>query len=254
MNAKQHHVSCCIICGASWQVLRNQEEGRISRSVAWCELVADALPEGSRPSTSLPLQLPIWTDLVTHVPQPPPVAIESLTLPRSIRWQRMPEAMVVKQIRLQFNGPSAAEIKQGMVCELEVQVDHQAEQQSHAVEGVKHPQQSFSQRVSPGDWVLDAGNNVLTADLQLAVHYLEDIGISTVGLECGPGDAVYLATWGTGNAVLEHDSESLFLSYGNVEADACMVQLSLVPTKGTLSACCTVCLAQCHNLYCIAHK
>ena len=48
----------------------------------------------------------------------------------------MPEAMVVKQMRLLFSGParSAAEVKQGMVCELEVQVEQQAEQQSPGVQ------------------------------------------------------------------------------------------------------------------------
>ena len=142
------------------------------------------------------LQLPIWTDLVTAPREQPSPAVP-LTLPKTISWQRMPEAMTITQIRLQFKGASAAEIKQGMLCGLEVQVEHQTGQEtSH----VQQAQQNGSQRVMPADWLLDASSNALTAELQLAVQYLEGIGISTLGMQYGPGDAVYLATWGSGEA------------------------------------------------------
>ena len=158
---------------------------------------------------------------------------------------------MVKQIRLLFSGPSgyAAEVQQGMMCELEVQVEQQVEQQSPRVQAGQQAKPKHGQRVAPGDWVLDATKNVLTADLQLAVQYQEDIAISTVGTEYGPGDAVYLASWGTGKAVREHDLDSFFLSYGSFEADICMVHLLLVPTPPegmSSSACCTAYEAQHH--------
>ena len=80
------------------------------------------------------------------------------------------------------------------------------------------------------------------------MQYQEDIAISTVGTEYGPGDAVYLANWGTGKAGREHDPESLYLSYGYLEADNCVVQLLLEPTCPGMSssACCTTSLSQCY--------
>ncbi len=215
-------------------MLREQEIApALDTNAAWSELEGDDLPGGSRPKVSLPLQLPIWTDLVSSTAkQDTQPDIEApLALPRSIEWARMPESMTVKQIRLRCLQVSAADILQGMACQLMVQVCRplsDAQDTSVLQEG-QNAQDGSSHMLSASDWNIDTADNMLTAQLQLDVQFEDRMVISTIGEQYGPGDAIYLASWGSGTASqADPVDDSLILSYcGSASNASCIVELLL---------------------------
>ncbi len=222
------------------QVLREHEAGTTSEQTVWTELEGDALPGASQPRMSHPLQLPIWTDLVLPVtPQTvEPELEEALTLPRSIKWERMPESMVVKQIRLSCLPAPAGEIHAGMTCPLVITVYSNAPGQSDQAAQQGSNRQQTSQQLSVADWIVDAANERLTAELELGVQFEDDVVITTVGEQYGPGDIAYLASWGVGTAsradpVDADESLSFALSYhGPSGGDTCVLELLLAPATG----------------------
>lgn len=192
------------------------------------------------------LRLPIWTDAMSSPVQIPSQSADLarsphtiLSLPQSISWQRTPEPMVVKAIRLRFKHQSASEMLPGMVCGLSISVMPAGRDKA---DGLKQTA-SLKLQLQPEDFVV-VDEHVLRADADLPVHVDEYVSISTTGKVCGPGDCVYLASWSRKDTSQNFTDDALgtfyILSHGDEADDLCLVEVLLQQAEdpGAATICC----------------
>lgn len=229
---------CCIcelliLHSSLCQVLREDQASCLVQPKVWAELDTSKPPHAEQLISPALLRLPIWTDAVSGAVHPQPSeSAQSLhaaiSLPQSITWQRMPEPMLLKTIRLRFKEQSASEVLQGMVCGLSIST----EPANHA--SVNNPMAAASVKllVRPENFVV-SDEATLSASVELPVHVDDCVSISTVGEVCGPGDSVYLASWSrrdtSQNFTSSTTATSYILSHGHEAGAACLVELLAQP-------------------------
>ncbi len=223
-NVKLTHLLC--------QVLREDEDCCLVQPKVWVEMDKESPHEAQQIRPAL-LRLPIWTDAVSSPVQKPSQSADparsphtKLSLPQSISWQRTPEPMLVKAIRLRFKHQSASEILQGMVCGLSINVMPAGRDKA---DGPKQAA-SVELQLRPEDFVI-VDEQVLRAEADLPVHVDEYVSISTTGTVYGPGDCVYLASWSrkatSQNFTDDALGTSYILSHGDAAEGLCLVEVLL---------------------------
>ena len=197
-------------------------------------------PEAAEPFNPALLRLPIWTDAVLHsvnnqqLPTPDDTASGSgpgIQLPQSITWQRIPEPMTVTSLRLFFEGHAAADIQQGMVCGLTVAI------LGPGKAGGQQQDEVRKLRIAPASFVAQ-DQTTLCVNLEVPIGVDEWVSLTADGNECGPGDAVYLASWSgqsTRQSFMDDAMETAYvLSHGDAAAgDACLVEVLLHQAEDT---------------------
>ncbi|KAL0055748.1 hypothetical protein WJX82_004037 [Trebouxia sp. C0006] len=98
------------------QVLREDEDCCFVQPKVWVEVDIRSPRHKAQQIRPALLRLPIWTDAVASPVQKPSQSADparsphtNLSLPQSISWQRIPEPMLVKAIRMRFKHQSAPE-------------------------------------------------------------------------------------------------------------------------------------------------
>ena len=135
--------------------------------------------------------------------------------------------MTVTSLRLVFEGHAAADIHPGMVCGLTIAIlgpdqDRAGGQQQDEIRKL---------HISPASFVAQ-DQTTLCVNLELAVGVDEWVSLIVDGDDCGPGDAVYLASWSgqsTSQSFMDDAMETAYvLSHGDAAAgDACLVEVLL---------------------------
>ena len=215
------------------QVLREAQTTASAQPRVWSEADHDTALPTMQLASLRSLRLPIWTDAVTQTahkqPQqaePLPAPTQAVALPQTICWQRIPEPMVVKSIRLVCSTPTAAEMHQSMQCGLSIRVIS-----SKLAAAAEEQQFKIAKQLDPQDFAVHSPDT-LSAEVQLNVEVDQCISITTVGEQCGPGDNQYLVSWGDkqrGCQSFTDDGEAAYvLSHGDTsEGDKCTVQVLL---------------------------
>ena len=219
-------------------MLREQQGTTAAHVRVWAEegCTNPAAPEAAEPLHPALLRLPIWTDAVLQsvdeqqFPASNGTTVGSsagIQLPQSISWQRIPEAMRVTALRLVFEGQAAADIQQGMVCGLTITIlgPDQAMAGGHQQDEIRKLE------IAPASLVIQ-DHTTLSVKLDLPVGVDERVSLTAVGSNWGPGDAVYLASWGgqsTSQSFADDAMDTAYvLSHGDAAAgDACLVQVLL---------------------------
>lgn len=229
------------------QVLRQHQENGLVQPKIWTEVDCDGPPQAAQLIRPGLLRLPIWTDAVSEAehklaePDKPAVATKAaVSLPQSITWQRTPEPMLVKAIRLRLQDKSAVEVLQGMLCGLSISVQPCTHDSGHH----HHQAAATKLHLRPDSFhVID--DHTLSAAAELPVQVDQCVSIRTVGEVCGPGDGVYLASWGQpriSQTFTDDASEtSYILCHGDAAAgDECLVEVLLhqAQDQGAAPACC----------------
>ena len=214
-------------------MLREGEDCCLVQPKVWVEVDEGKPRHEAQQIRPALLRLPIWTDAVASPVQKPSQCADparsphtNLSLPQSISWQRTPEPMVVKAIRLRFKHQSASEMLQGMVCGLSISVmpagRDNADEAKQAI--------SVELQLQPEDFVV-VDEHMLRAEADLPVYVDEYVSISTTGEICGPGDSVYLASWSrkatSQNFTDDALGTSYILSHGDEADDLCLVEVLL---------------------------
>ena len=214
-------------------MLREDEDCCLVQPKVWVEVDIRSPRHKAQQIRPALLRLPIWTDAVASPVQKPSQSADparsphtNLSLPQSISWQRIPEPMLVKAIRMRFKHQSAPEVVQGMVCGLSISVMPVG---CDKADGLKQAT-SVQLQLQPEDFVV-VDEHVLKADADLPVHLDEYISISTTGEVCGLGDCVYLASWSrkatSQNFTDDALGTSYILSHGDAADDLCLVEVLL---------------------------
>lgn len=223
-------------------MLREQQGTAPAHVRVWTEegCTNPAAPEAAEPLNSALLRLPIWTDAVlqtVHNQQVPACnatiagSSAGIQLPQSITWQRIPEPMRVTALRLVFQGHAAADIQQNMVCGLTITILGPDQEMAGG-----HQQDEIRKLdISPASLVIQ-DHAMLSAKFELPIGVDERVSLTAVGDDCGPGDAVYLASWSgqsTSQSFTDDAMETAYvLSHGDAAAgDACLVQVLLHQTE-----------------------
>ena len=221
------------------QVLREQQGTAPAQVRVWAEEEGCTTPtpaEAAQPLNPALLRLPLWTDAVLQSTQdqqlpasePTTAASDtSIQLPQSVTWQRIPEPMRVTALRLLFRGHAAAETQQGMVCGLTLSIlgpdqDMAGGHEQDEVRTVEIVPASFE--------VHDRATLSVSLDVPVGVD--ERVRLTAMGGACGPGDAVYLASWGsqaTSQSFVDDAMETAYvLSHGDeTSGSGCLVQVLL---------------------------
>lgn len=237
-NVKLAHLLC--------QVLREDEDCCLVQPKVWVEMDMGGPCHEAQHIRPALLRLPIWTDAVSSPVQKPSQSADRarlphtyVSLPQSISWQRTPEPMLVKAIRLRLKHQSASEILQGMVCGLSINVMPAGRDKA---DGPKQAT-SVELQLQPEDFVI-VDEHILRAEADLPVHVDEYVSISTTGTACGPGDCVYLASWSrkatSQNFTDDALGTSYILSHGDEADDLCLVEVLLQQAEdpGAAPVCC----------------
>ena len=230
----------CCICGhlilhsLLCQVLREDQASCLVQPKVWAEVDTGKPPNAEQLISPALLRLPIWTDAVSSAvqhPQPSESAQSldtAISLPQSITWQRMPEPMLLKTVRLRFKEQSASEVLQGMVCGLSISIVPAG----HASANTPTASAPVKLLVQPESFVV-SDEATLSASVELPVHVDDCVSISTVGEVCGLGDSVYLASWSrrdtSQNFTNSTTATSYILSHGHEAGAACLVELLAQP-------------------------
>lgn len=220
------------------QVLREQQGTAPAHVKVWAEEGCTAPPpaEAAEPLNPALLRLPLWTDAVLQSAQDQQLpASEDMTaaeetsirLPRIITWRRIPEPMRVTSLRLLFGAHSAAEIRQGMVCGLTITILGPDQEMA----GGHEQDEVRTVDISPASFEVH-DHAMLSVSLDVPVGVDERVRLSAVGRGCGPGDAVYLASWGsqaTSQSFMDDAMETAYVLTHGDEAGggSCLVQVLL---------------------------
>ncbi|KAL0023291.1 hypothetical protein WJX77_003895 [Trebouxia sp. C0004] len=217
------------------QVLREDEDCCLVQPKVWVEVEVDVgnLRHEAQQIRPALLRLPIWTDAVSNPVHKSSQSADParsphtyVSMPQSISWQRTPEPMLVKAIRLRFKHQSASEILQGMVSGLSINVMPAGHGKA---DGPKQAA-SVELQLQPEDFVR-VDEHVLRAEADLPVHVDEYVSISTTGKVCGPGDSVYLASWSSKTTSQNFTDDALgtsyILSHGDEADGLCLVEVLL---------------------------
>ena len=219
-------------------MLREQQGTAPAHVRVWAEegCTAPNPRQAAEPLNPAQLRLPIWTDAVlqsAHNQQLPAsgdataASNASIQLPQSITWQCIPEPMRVTALRLTFGSHAAAEIQQGMVCGFTLTILGP----DHEMAGGHQQDEVRRMDIAPASFVVH-DQATLSVSLDVPIGVDERVRLTAVGSVCGPGDAVYLASWSrpsTSQSFMDDAMETAYvLSHGDAAVgDACLVQLFL---------------------------
>lgn len=219
-------------------MLREQQGTAPAHVRVWAEegCTAPKPRQAAEPLNPAQLRLPIWTDAVlqsAHNQQLPAsgnataASNASIQLPQSITWQCIPEPMRVTALRLAFGGHAAAEIQQGMVCGFTLTILGP----DHEMAGGHQQDEVRRMDIAPASFVVH-DQATLSVSLDVPIGVDERVSLTAVGSVCGPGDAVYLASWSkpsTSQSFMDDAMETAYvLSHGDAATgDACLVQVFL---------------------------
>ena len=172
------------------QVLREHEGTAPANIRVWTEDSSDSPAGAAEPINPASLRLPMWTDAVLQSAQPmqtpsPAEAVashETIQLPQSITWQRIPEPMLVTSIHLVFQGHSAAEVQPGRVCGLTLSILSPGEETMGS-----HQQTPVRQLEIDATCFALVDHATLSAKVEMPIKAGVRVSLTANGEDCGAG-------------------------------------------------------------------